>query len=81
MFATKHLPWEHVLAGWCLSCLGAAKAAVTGSIGEAFERLRVLAQYARIVPLILRERSLIYREAQKVPRLHLQTMLRVGKGT
>ncbi len=78
VFATRHLPWEHVLATWMASALGAIMTLARGRLTEAIERLKLIARCSTMAPDLLRDRSGLYRRGGKTPRAHFRVMMRLG---
>jgi len=72
LFATKHLPIEQAAMVWAVAALGLLQAVVRGDRDGARLRGRALADLARLVPALARERRALYRAAATTPRAFLR---------
>jgi GT2 family glycosyltransferase len=70
LFATKHLPVPIALATWTRTIAGAV-------VHPDARKLRVIADYVRLVPDLVRERKNLYGRRSQV-RQHFERMLAVG---
>ena len=71
LFATKHLPVPIALATWTRTIAGSV-------VHPDARKLRVIADYARLVPALVRERKDLYGRRSPI-RQHFERMLAVGK--
>jgi hypothetical protein len=81
LFASKHLPWFYMLHAWAASCLGAARDVVSGRLGDALVKVKVMAAYAVLLPRLLAERRRLYAESGVSPSIQLRRMLDLDRAS
>jgi hypothetical protein len=75
LFATKHLPIEHVVLTWLAECASILRDLILLRPGRAEERVRILLTAAGQVRALVAERRCLYDRVGRSPRRHLRSML------
>jgi GT2 family glycosyltransferase len=78
LFATKYLPIEHVLATWAHAIAGLLRRVVRDGWRGSASQARIVLDFGRLVPTLLRERRHFYRKVGRTPRDQLKSMCRIG---
>jgi len=78
LFASKHLPFSYALHTWLVSFLGIVKDMLGTHFHGASTKMKVMAEYVRALPNLLRERHRLYHSAAITPSGHLHRMLGIG---
>jgi GT2 family glycosyltransferase len=77
LLATKLLPLRHTVRTWLVSMAGLVRDLRPRRWRFATDRIAVVAQTARLVPQLLRERKLLFEEAGIAPERQLSLLLRL----
>ena len=79
LLATKLLPLRYVVRTWLVSGAGVGYDASRWRWSFAKERIKVLADMARLMPQLLRERKALFENAASSPEKHLKFLLRLSE--
>jgi|SRR5208283_2735475 len=79
LLATKLLPARYALVTWFISITGLLKDLIRLRWAFAEDRLKVLFEFARLIPQFLREKRALFRCAQVTPKEQLNRILRLTR--
>jgi GT2 family glycosyltransferase len=77
LLATKLLPTRYAVATWIVSLAALLKDLLLLRWAFARDRLAILLAYARLIPQLLREKNVLFREAGETPEERLECMLQM----
>jgi hypothetical protein len=77
LLATKLLPLRYALSTWLVSIAALGKDVSRLRWSFANDRIKVLSQTARLVPQLLREKRMLFREADVTSEQQLNLLLRL----
>jgi GT2 family glycosyltransferase len=77
LLATKLLPGRYSVLTWLVSAAGLAKDLTRLRWRFARDRIAILAEFAGLVPALLREKKMLFRNAGTTPRAQLKKLLQL----
>jgi GT2 family glycosyltransferase len=79
LFAAKLMPGSAACLIWVIALAAALRHLVLWRPKEAMKRLRVVAEFLRLLPVVIPERVRLYARARTTPRRHLARLQRLGR--
>jgi GT2 family glycosyltransferase len=81
LFSTKLLPFRYALLTWFISAAALAKDLLHFRWPFPADRVKVLLEFAVLIPRFLKEKRELFRIAKTTPRGHLDRVLRLGEAS